>query len=108
MTVYTQCLWRGQVSNAYTVVYTVPAGVAVVLRDIELSNLTGAADDFIEIDILGSGGAGSAAVMRLDVKVGTSVQWQGRVAMESGARIQTAASTSGIAGQFTGYVFNSP
>jgi hypothetical protein len=86
LSVYSTLFYHGTLpTNALTVIYTVPAGQTVVVRDVEL--LISAANDLFNLQVNVSG---TLAVMWYVAQSPATTwhQWSGRVVIPSGGELE--------------------
>lgn len=102
MSVYSVQLFAGFIPVAATVVYTVPVGATVIVRDIELFNATSAPTDMtVSVGVSGSPLAVIARVLLVPVLA--HVQWTGRAVLNPGQDIQVSGGGTGSTVLISGY-----
>lgn len=105
MSIYSTLFWAGQAPTSTTVLYTVPGLMTVVVRDIELSNLTGAV---LSMNIACStpGFSDSILYRVFEVPNFEPGQWSGRAVLPAGSTIYTAAPAPGAFLHISGYLLS--
>lgn len=102
MAVYSSLLWQGSAPSSTAVVYTVPAGITVVVRDVEWLNNTGAALNAYLLSAV-SGFGDAAFAVNNSIPVSQAWQWQGRVVIPTGGSISVGGAPSGALVLISGY-----
>lgn len=104
MSVYSTRFFRGSLpANSLDLLYTVPATMTVVLRDMEV--LVAAANDLINVQIGTSGG--TTVVWYLSAQPASSWhQWQGRTVLNSGESLYGYSGSGAAQLVISGYLLS--
>lgn len=105
MSIYSTLFWAGEAPTSTTVLYTVPDQMTVVVRDIELSNLTG---DVLSLNIACTTPEFSDSILYrvFELPNFEPGQWSGRAVLPAGSTIYTAAPAVGAFLHISGYLLS--
>lgn len=106
MSVYSTQFFLGAMPANGTVIYTVPTGYTVVVRDIELYNGS-AGPGGCSVQIRVSGALEAVIFLAPDMGANTWAQWQGRAVLNVGQELASGAGASGFLGVVSGYLLES-
>lgn len=104
MSVYSTRFFRGSLpTNSLDALYTVPAGMTVVLRDIEM--LTAAANDLFNVQI-GVSGSTTVVWYLSQLPASTWHQWSGRVVVDAGETVYAYSGLGAAQLVISGYLLS--
>jgi hypothetical protein len=101
VSIYSVQLYGGQVTGE-AVVYTAPAGVVIVIRDVETVNVAGAAATY-SLDVYGASGFKSALISEVGAAANAHAQWTGRAVLDTGDEIAISSTAYPIGLLISGY-----
>lgn len=103
--VYSTQFFANVIPAGTTMLYTVPAGMTVVVRDIELYNSTAAG---INVQVfVGGSGADAQIDTALPLTASTPRHWDGRAVLNAGQQIVGYAEAAGVQCLLSGYLLSS-
>lgn len=105
MTVYSTRFAAVTLSAAEPALYTVPAGYVAVIRDMELTNQTGANVSFA-IDLTSPGPLTATIYYDGSFPLASWFQWQGRVVLNAGDVLGASASSYPVGLVVSGFLLN--
>jgi hypothetical protein len=103
LSVYSVRLGYATVTPSGAILFTVPSGRTVVVRDIEASN-SGSATSSLNVALVvsGSGNVGNVLVLQ-NVAAGAHTQWEGRLVLNAGDELAAGATAGSFFLVVSGY-----
>lgn len=102
MSVYSHLFFAGFLPTAFTEAYTVPAGMTVVIRDMEFYNGSSGTPTFnVQLGVSGSTGV---FFQENDLAPSKHSQWQGRVVIPSAQGLWIFSSAANVQATISGYL----